>query len=215
MSKIRQKLNNNRGASFLVALLFFLICLTVGSMVLTAATAGAARTKDRYEDQQAYFAVASAARLIKEEVGTYAYTDGETWQTWQIGTDPEGEPIMESGWVRLSPVISKKDGSGGTGGDLLTDAYVNLSHIGGSGVLDEITNNFYIEPVNSADGIPPVYAEFQMKEGGHAQVVLTCDEYFMTVRFTARTAYNTDYATYKYWTTSWGEGVITKTKGAM
>lgn len=200
MRSIQRKLHSERGASFLIALLFFLICLTMGSLILTAATANAVKAKDRYEDQQNYLAAASAARLIKDTIGNYTYTEGKTWQSWQTGIDPAtGLPIMESGWKKITPFLSPDDE-----GDLLTDAYKAYAKTGDP---QELKKDFSIK---AGGGILPVEAKFAMQDDGDAKIALNCGDYSMTVWFTARTAHTTDHTTYDYYKTSWSSGVITK-----
>ncbi|MCI2057283.1 MAG: hypothetical protein LKJ86_09090 [Oscillibacter sp.] len=98
MGAINRKLNSQRGVSMVIALVFFLACLMIGGAILTAATANGIKAKDRTADQQDYLAVASAARLLKHELGGTAYTVTPTrhddpiygevdGQTVQVGTD--------------------------------------------------------------------------------------------------------------------------------
>lgn len=77
MNRLRQKLNSRSGASIVIALIFFLVCLTVGAVVLTAATANAGRVTRIQKEQQAYFAVRSAAELLRDEI------EGETFTAKQ------------------------------------------------------------------------------------------------------------------------------------
>lgn len=65
MRQLTQKLHSRRGASILLALLFFLVCGFVGSVVLGSAVANAEKLQGRQADQQTYYAVSSAARLIR------------------------------------------------------------------------------------------------------------------------------------------------------
>lgn len=74
MTNLRQKLNSQSGASIVIALIFFLVCLTVGAVVLTAATANAGRITRNQKEQQAYFAVRSAAELLRDELEGEAFT---------------------------------------------------------------------------------------------------------------------------------------------
>ncbi len=64
--RILKKLNSRRGASLTFALLLFLVCAAVGSVVLTAATATAGRASGNYEYDQRYYAVMSAADLLRD-----------------------------------------------------------------------------------------------------------------------------------------------------
>jgi len=200
MQTVFKKLHNERGTSLLIALLFFAICLTIGSLILTAATASAAKTKDRYEDQQNYLAVASAARLLKDELGGYTYTTGQTWETWDTGeTDPEtGEAVTASAWKAITPYISPYDTQNG---DLLTDTYTVSQGAAAS------TETF---SVSADEDLPDVSVKFEMKVGGDAVFTLTGGDYSAVVTFHARTARVTDWATYDYLTTSWDTGGITK-----
>ena len=63
MERVREKLHSRTGASLLIALLFFLVAMTVGAVVLTAASANAGRIQNNRQEQQNYLAVASAAAM--------------------------------------------------------------------------------------------------------------------------------------------------------
>ena len=58
--------NPRRGAAMTYALMFFLMCALVGSMVVTAASANAGKAAKMREEQQEYLAVRSAARMVAE-----------------------------------------------------------------------------------------------------------------------------------------------------
>lgn len=64
MQMIRKKLQSRRGASITYALLLFLVCAVIGSVVLTAGTVAAGRMSQVAEMDQRYYSVNSAARLI-------------------------------------------------------------------------------------------------------------------------------------------------------
>ena len=86
-SRVRQKLNSRRGASFLLALLFFLICALVSSTVLMAAAANAGRSRSEREEHQRYLTLSSAVRLLCDELtdcqyrGQYRYREEEITET--------------------------------------------------------------------------------------------------------------------------------------
>ncbi len=67
MKAIRQKLNSQNGASITYALLLFLVCAVVGSIVLTAGTASAGRFSGLSENDQQYYSVTSAAELFRRQ----------------------------------------------------------------------------------------------------------------------------------------------------
>ena len=68
MRPIKQKIQSERGASITFALLLFLVCAVVGSSVLAAGSAAAGRLSQIAENDQRYYSVNSAARLLIELV---------------------------------------------------------------------------------------------------------------------------------------------------
>ena len=66
MQAVRNKIRSRRGASLTFALLLFLVCAVVGSVVLTAGTAASGRMSQIAEMDQRYYSVNSAARLLIE-----------------------------------------------------------------------------------------------------------------------------------------------------
>lgn len=65
---VKRKLQAQRGATITAALLFFLVAAVCGSIILAAATATASRVKNQAKDAQAFYAVTSAARLIRDDL---------------------------------------------------------------------------------------------------------------------------------------------------
>lgn len=66
MNRIVRKLRARTGASITFALLLFLVCSVLASVALTAATASAGRMSEIAASDQRYFAVSSAAELMKD-----------------------------------------------------------------------------------------------------------------------------------------------------
>ncbi len=71
---LRDKLRDGSGASIVIALVFFLICAIVGSVVLTAASVNAKAIQTNREMQQAEFTVGSAAQLVGNQFSSMAFT---------------------------------------------------------------------------------------------------------------------------------------------
>lgn len=67
-NRILAKLRSQRGASILFALLFFIVCAVIGSMVLAAGAAAAGRLADMEKMDQRYFAVTSAAKVLEHQL---------------------------------------------------------------------------------------------------------------------------------------------------
>lgn len=72
-----KKLGNNEGASLMVALLFFVMCATIGSIILAAATVSSGRLKNLMESDQRYLAVTSAGDMVSEIISA-KNADGTT-----------------------------------------------------------------------------------------------------------------------------------------
>lgn len=90
MSRIKNRLRSRQGASITFALLLFLVCAVLSSVIIVAATAAAGRIAGMVEADQRYYAVTSASELLKELINgktvtvakvttastTNSYTDG-------------------------------------------------------------------------------------------------------------------------------------------
>lgn len=67
-NKILKKLRSETGASLSYALLLFLVCAVLCSVILASATAAAGRMAKMAETDQRYFAVTSAAELLRDVI---------------------------------------------------------------------------------------------------------------------------------------------------
>ena len=83
-NQIKNKLHSQTGASLVMALLFLVVALTLGAIVLTAASANASRVRRGWEDQQKYLALKSAVDLLKQDFANMgfegSYTHTETYK---------------------------------------------------------------------------------------------------------------------------------------
>lgn len=64
----KKKLRSESGVSLSVALLFFVVCAALASMILAAAYAASGRVTSRMTLNQDHYAVDSAASLISDEL---------------------------------------------------------------------------------------------------------------------------------------------------
>lgn len=70
MKDIFKKLNNNQGASFIIALIFFLVAMLVAGLIIASSVTNSSRIQNRDEDEQAYLSASSTAQLIKEDLAS-------------------------------------------------------------------------------------------------------------------------------------------------
>ncbi len=92
---VKQILRSRRGATIMAALLFFLVAAVCGSIILGAATATLSRVKNQAKDTQAYYAVTSAAQLIRDDLvdSRWLITLEETYK-------------LESGAMTVTPSVT-------------------------------------------------------------------------------------------------------------
>ena len=91
MNRIKRKINSERGASITFALLLFLVCAVLCSVIITAASTASGRMANLAVTDQRYYSVTSAAELfrslidgktvsvvkVEKEQFTTTYNDGE------------------------------------------------------------------------------------------------------------------------------------------
>lgn len=129
MNAVQRKLHDRSGATLTVALLFFIMCAAAGSVILAAATTSTGRLSQLQASDQNYYAVVSAAKLIRDEIDGQTISVGQTetkivttTRTEKTETDASGaaitvvEETTKTEYSYSAPVFEyPKDTSGGTG----------------------------------------------------------------------------------------------------
>ena len=98
--KVKEKLSSRRGISITVALLLFLVCAVVGSIVLASATTASGRLAGLAESDRRYYAVTSAAQLFRDALDGQELTVQRTKfrvdeYTWNEGSSVPATPTTE------------------------------------------------------------------------------------------------------------------------
>ena len=109
MNAVQRKLHDRSGATLTVALLFFIMCAAAGSVILAAATTSTGRLSQLQASDQNYYAVVSAAKLIRDEI------DGQT-----IGVKQT---------ERKTTTVTTKTDNGGTSDDTSDDTIIEETKI--------------------------------------------------------------------------------------
>ena len=116
MKKARAKLQSRRGASITFALLLFLVCAVVSSVVVVAGSAVGGRMSQMAAMDQRYYAVTSAAELLRSifdgrtvRVTTDNATGGQT-------VDPGTDAVLGHASMQLMSLLS-------AGGEELTGTF--------------------------------------------------------------------------------------------
>ncbi len=132
------KASSQTGASITFALLLFLVCAVVGSVVLVSGTSAAGRLSKIAEYDQRYYAVTSTAQLLADKLDNYTVTvvqkSEETIEKTAVYTyDSEGvvtsrTMTVSSDTVAYSSDIEGSDGraSASLGQSILRDAALYL-----------------------------------------------------------------------------------------
>lgn len=74
MDSAAKKLKSSRGASMVLALVFLLVCVMVGSSVLMAAASNGGRSRSNRQEQQMYLVLSSALQLVADDLNGAEYT---------------------------------------------------------------------------------------------------------------------------------------------
>lgn len=109
MRNVRRKLGSQAGASITFALLLFLVCAVISSVVIVAATAAGGRLSKLAEMDQRYYAVTSAAELLRHEIDgkTVIVTQRKNAESSPVYTarykdaDADAEDILADASTRL------------------------------------------------------------------------------------------------------------------
>ena len=111
MQALRQKACSQRGASITFALLLFLVCAIISSIVIVAATAVGGRASRMAEMDQRYYAVNSAAELLRDvlEAPTVTITTGTTAVS-TVRLDKE--PVSPATQTPIPMTVTYDDGAG-------------------------------------------------------------------------------------------------------
>ena len=129
MNEVQRKLHDRSGATLTVALLFFIMCAAAGSVILAAATTSTGRLSQLQASDQNYYAVVSAAKLIRDEIDGQTISVGQketktvtTTRTEKKETDASGaevtvvEETTKTEYSYSTPVFEyPKDTTAGTG----------------------------------------------------------------------------------------------------
>ena len=97
---LKRKLQSQRGASLLLALLFLALCSLVSATILMAAVSNAGKARSNLREHQSYLALSSAVDLICDEIVRSEYQGKYHYREKVVETpvkDPEtGEETIET-----------------------------------------------------------------------------------------------------------------------
>ena len=135
--KILYKLRSQTGASITFALLLFLVCAVLCSVIITAVTASSGRMSGIAESDQRYYAVSSAAELLQDLIDGKTVSIVKVVETEYETTYTSGDAGVPVPKERHEPSTYIIEGSG------IEDADLGSGNmIGGTGfVIDSIVKD--------------------------------------------------------------------------
>lgn len=86
MKRLHKKLHSQSGASILLALLMFLICVMAAASVLAAAASNAGKAMSNRAEQQKYLTLSSALQLVCDELTAAEYQGKYRLYEWDVET---------------------------------------------------------------------------------------------------------------------------------
>ena len=150
MERIKEKLHSQSGASFLLALLAFLVAAVVSVVIVTAAVTNVKRIYSDREAQQDHLTLLSAAQLVRDEMNKTLYIY-ETTVTTTVTKDAEGKETEDTH-------TSEKEYAVGTFETQIEAAFQHFKNNGSTYDSDSISN-FTI----SVDELKTVNVSFTMQ----------------------------------------------------
>lgn len=94
MEALKNKLKSRRGASILLAMLFLLVCMMVGTSVVMAAVSNAGKLDSVKKEQQKYLTLSSALNLLVDELENVEYK-GQYNHTLRPIYETISEPVLD------------------------------------------------------------------------------------------------------------------------
>lgn len=176
MKQISGKLKKEQGSSIVLVLLFMLVCLTVGGSLLMAASSNSGRDRSSRQEQQAYFALSSALRMVADDlVNTkyYGVSHCESKKTEE--TETSGKKIITTMYTHERG-LSQCQGS--ILGGVLLDNFDCLF----MEVLKEYVNNLKSSSEEESDGEGNrLVSEYEVKEASFSDVENTPQTLTVTI----------------------------------
>ncbi len=191
----KNKLRQQRGAALLYAMLFFLFCSLVGTIVVTAAAANAGKAAKMREEQQEYLAVRSAAQLVADMMSTGTFRGYFTAQDELIETVTDVGGIKQSVTVHVITFLGGETGYEvkkmeclpGEIQAAIGNLYLQNASYNNVGVLTKLSNGGSVSDVSgdakyrvpreikstfqvAVDGLPAVEVTIEISQGGDGRL---------------------------------------------
>ncbi len=204
MNAVTRKFKSKSGISLAIALVFFLLCAMVGTVVLSAASAGAGNTARERQLYRQTFALTSAAELLSQDIRAISYTGSYTrTETVTTTVDPDGKIPTKvetsEDYKRESPqmtgsqlfhTINKADGTYSDNLNLTERYFMNQEKLSDGTTVVSVAQTIKFQAVVEQN-IPEVTGSVQVEEDYTLNIVLWCGDNSLTMSFPPKTASKT------------------------
>jgi len=185
MNLLKNKLIDRSGASMLIALVLFLTCAMIGSVILSSAAGNADKIRTRKSEQQNYLSVSSAARLVQSAVNGTVYSGWENYTVYEcVGETLPLRPPKHSDVADVCTEMTYENNEdAGLKADIEAAVYQayrsHTKYVEPIPVSEEITKSYVI----SGNGMDDV----------KATMILNTNTYDLTFELSANNGAVTDY----------------------
>ena len=152
--RLYSKLRSQTGASITFALLLFLVCAVLCSVIITAATASSGCMSQIAETDQRYYAVSSAAELLQKQIDGKMVSIVEVEKSWTattyssgVITGTEEAPVPDGEIASATYIVPDKKASEIDE----TDDYIAKNLIGDSGFVNDTIRKDAAMKVNAGE----------------------------------------------------------------
>lgn len=210
---LARRLRDSSGASIVIALVFFLICGIIGSVVVTAASVQAKSVHTHKELQQSEYTMQSAAELIAQQLGGEDSSALQHSVTVHVSYGTDKKPIVDVSKVHSE--VGKGFWTKGRTESILANRAAGSSYVLG----DSPSNRLVVNSPSGSQSMDPVYGKITVDADMNMTVELSLDPelspsspYNMTVFIQCTPTYN---AAGQLTSFTYGDGTtIKKTSGS-
>ncbi len=204
MNAVTRKLKSRSGISLAIALVFFLLCAMVGTVVLSAASASAGSTARERQLYRETAALTSAAQLLSRDIQgmtfTGSYIRRETVTTTVVTAGDQTSTKVETGtdYQQVAPTIyGSKLFSVQNNGESLSDSLgLTQRYFANQGKWTVVVGGprTIVFHAVEAQHIPEVTGSITVGEDYTLTVVLRCGKNTLTMSFTPQAVSKTEVA---------------------
>jgi len=150
MTMLRDRVHDERGATYIMALIFFLVCAMVAAVIIMAASVNAEHADQQARREQAYLTLSSAAQMLSDDLVeqqprctstvvtrsygcTYTHSDAGVTSSKTAITDAQGAALSDTALMTMfQKGVAQVSAGGGAYSRTFTVSTAGLSDVEGT-----------------------------------------------------------------------------------